>query len=377
MLYRRDFIRTSTAAALAAAIKQKADAAPGGASSEWRNKQSGMAYRRLGRTNFMVSEIVVGGLAVKPDNWEHVLWALDQGVNYLDTAVAYGRGKSEEGFAKVITARPRDSFFLNTKVSVFDGNRNELYKKIFDSLPESEQKKINTAVEDEIRRSGAAEPDHICNYFNGQRTELENAVRSELMAKKYGRDIDRKKNYLQIMVDSVEESLDRLKTDHVDVITCPHGASTAHDVTAYPEIFEAFERLKKAGKVRELGVSTHNDPGRVIDAAIETGQYSMALAAYNIINHHYVDQALENAKKNNFGVIAMKAARPVHNGRNNGTQDDPVRVEKIQKAVPGELKTPQKAYLWVLRNPNLSATISEMDTLEKMKENVPLAGAKS
>jgi predicted aldo/keto reductase-like oxidoreductase len=115
----------------------------------------------------------------------------------------------------------------------------------------------------------------------------------------------------------------------------------------------------------------------VIDACIETGQYSMALAAYNVINHRYVDKALENAKKKDFGVIAMKAARPVNNGRNNGTKDDPARVEKIQKAVPGELKVPQKAYLWVLRNPNLSATISEMDTLEKMKDNVPVAGQKA
>jgi hypothetical protein len=73
----------------------------------------------------------------------------------------------------------------------------------------------------------------------------------------------------------------------------------------------------------------------------------------------------------------MKAARPVHNGRNNGTMDDPVRVKKVQDAVPGDLKVPQKAYLWVLRNPDLSATISEMDTVEKMKDNIPLAGSKS
>ena len=49
-----------------------------------------MAYRRLGGTNFMVSEIVVGGLAVRPDHWEQVLYALDQGVNHLDTARQYG-----------------------------------------------------------------------------------------------------------------------------------------------------------------------------------------------------------------------------------------------------------------------------------------------
>ena len=194
MLDRRDFLYAS-AAALAAGLSQKADAAPVDAAGEWRNKQSGMAYRRLGRTNFMVSEIVVGGLAVSPDHWEQVLYALDQGVNYLDTAVAYGRGKSEAGFAKVIAARPRDSFFLNTKVSGWDGNRNKLYKDIFDSLSESERKKIDTAVEDQIRKSKADEPDYICTYFKGQRGELVDSVRSEIVARKYGRDIDRKKNF--------------------------------------------------------------------------------------------------------------------------------------------------------------------------------------
>ena len=60
----------------------------------------------------------------------------------------------------------------------------------------------------------------------------------------------------------------------------------------------------------------------------------------------------------------------MNHGRNNGKPDDPVRIGKLQKAVAGDLKVPQKAYLWVLRNPNLSASISEMDTLEKMKDNI-------
>jgi hypothetical protein len=36
----------------------------------------------------------------------------------------------------------------------------------------------------------------------------------------------------------------------------------------------------------------------------------------------------------------------------------------------------QKAYIWNLRNPNLTAAISEMVTMDHVKDNVPLAGTK-
>ena len=34
--------------------------------SEWRNKQPGMTYRRLGRTNLMISEIIAGEIPSAP-----------------------------------------------------------------------------------------------------------------------------------------------------------------------------------------------------------------------------------------------------------------------------------------------------------------------
>jgi aryl-alcohol dehydrogenase-like predicted oxidoreductase len=138
----------------------------------------------------------------------------------------------------------------------------------------------------------------------------------------------------------------------------------------YPEIFEASESLRKAGKARHLGVSAHNDPAGILKAAAKAGHYSVAMVAYSIINHGYVDAALERAHAAGVGVIAMKAARPVFNGR--GRTDDPARVRRIEEAVPGAVKRPVKAYLWALRNPRLSAVISEMENAEMVRENVAL-----
>src|SRR5262245_29265672 len=70
--------------------------------AEWRNRQSGMAYRRLGRTGLMVSEVLSGGDPIRSPNWEHLNLALDMGMNYLDMAPAYGRGDCETAYGKLL-----------------------------------------------------------------------------------------------------------------------------------------------------------------------------------------------------------------------------------------------------------------------------------
>jgi aryl-alcohol dehydrogenase-like predicted oxidoreductase len=373
MITRREF----ASSAIAAAIAGKAAAAAPGSPGEWRNKQSGMSYRQLGRTGFMISEMVMGGNTIAPANYEHVLLALDMGLNYLDTAPAYGNTKSELGYAEVIKARKRDSYFLNTKISVWDINRGKVYKDIFASLSEPEQKKLKHEAEDDLQSRRALDLNYYCNYFPAQVDEMRDAALANVMSKKYGRQLDRGKNFKQIIFDSFDESLKRLGTDHTDIVMCPHGASTPYELLNYPEIFEAFEQLRKAGKTRFLGVSAHNDPAGVLDAAVKAKIYSVAMVAFNIVNRPYTEAAVERAKKAGLGVIAMKVARPVHHGRSNGQPNDPARLKLINDAVPGDIKVPQKAYLWALRNPNLSAVISELINAGLVKDNLPLAAPKA
>jgi hypothetical protein len=51
-------------------------------------------------------------------------------------------------------------------------------------------------------------------------------------------------------------------------------------------------------------------------------------------------------------------------------------VQKINRIVPGEMKAPMKAYLWVLQNPNIAAVISNLWNETYIKENLSLAGKK-
>ncbi len=361
MLGRREFLGLALAA----------QATPASQAAESRNRQAGLGYRRLGRTNYLISEIVMGGNSISATRCDHVLMALDQGLNYLDTAPAYGDGASELGYRKIIQSRGRDKFFLNSKVSLWDINRHRLYQDIFASLGEPEQRRLRGLALEEIARRQTDAPDYFVNYFNGQRGELDAAALADVMERQYGDRIDRAKNFKQLILESVDASLRRLGTDHLDLLMCPHGATTPQELLRYPEVFDAFEQLKKAGKVRHLGVSAHNDPAGVLEAAVKSGVYSAAMIAYNIVNAPRVEPAVAAAKKADLGVIAMKVARAVHMGR--GRPTSPERIAKIEAAVPGPLKAPQKAYVWALRNPHLTACVSEMTSAEHVTDNLPLA----
>ncbi|PYV18117.1 MAG: hypothetical protein DMG21_06075 [Acidobacteria bacterium] len=374
---RREFMKTSTAFAAGAGLANPAAAMPTQAeqesagSAEWRNRNPQMGYRRLGRTGFMVSEIVCGGDPIKPDTIHHVEVAIGMGLNYLDTSPVYNDGLSEEGYAKLIQGAYRDRVFINTKVDPFSGNRYKAYLEVFKSLQATEQADIlHTAGEDMVRRQ-ATMPEYMGGYFTGQERQIEEMAIANALEKKYGTKIDRPNVYVRTIVQSLEGSLRRLRTDHVDILMCPHGAASPEEVRI-PEIFEAFETLKKQGKVRFLGVSSHSDPAAVLRAAMETGVYSMAMVAYNIINRRYVEPAIAEAKRRDFGVINMKSAQAVFQ-RDRSPVPYPERAALLSKLVPGEMGLHQKAYAYSLRNPNISAVISNMVDEKQVRENLPVA----
>jgi aryl-alcohol dehydrogenase-like predicted oxidoreductase len=81
-----------------------------------------MRYRRLGSSDLQVSEISLGswltyGGGVDDDRAEAcVARAFEVGINFVDTANVYARGKAEEFLGHVLASRPRDSYVLATKL---------------------------------------------------------------------------------------------------------------------------------------------------------------------------------------------------------------------------------------------------------------------
>ena len=81
-----------------------------------------MRYRRLGRSELVVSEVSLGswltyGGGVARDAAEGCLRAaFDAGVNFLDTANVYSGGAAESFLGEALAGRPRESYVLATKV---------------------------------------------------------------------------------------------------------------------------------------------------------------------------------------------------------------------------------------------------------------------
>lgn len=117
-------------AAAAPAGEAPAAPAPGGA----------MAYRTLGRTGLKVSEIGFGGYPV--DDPDVIRYALDRGINYLDTSHCYRGGRSETTIGEALRGR-RDRAVLTTKWCPHHIGR-PAKKQVFLDMLEASLKRLQT-----------------------------------------------------------------------------------------------------------------------------------------------------------------------------------------------------------------------------------------
>ncbi|MCP4640753.1 MAG: aldo/keto reductase [bacterium] len=110
---RRDFLRFSAMAAGIAAL---------GGVPPTVEKRNDMPYRTLGKTGEKVSLLCLGGFHMGVDTLTEeesirlVRTAVDEGVNFLDNAYIYHKGRSEERMGKALRDGYRDKVFLMTKV---------------------------------------------------------------------------------------------------------------------------------------------------------------------------------------------------------------------------------------------------------------------
>ncbi|CAL9674802.1 aldo/keto reductase [Streptomyces sp. enrichment culture] len=81
-----------------------------------------MRYRKLGRSDLEVSEISLGSWltysgGIEADRTRACTEAaFDAGITFFDTANVYGQGAAETAWGEILSAHPRDSYVLATKV---------------------------------------------------------------------------------------------------------------------------------------------------------------------------------------------------------------------------------------------------------------------
>ena len=176
------------------------------------------------------------------------------------------------------------------------------------------------------------------------------------------------------LMGEVEGSLERLNIDCIDVLMF-HGARDPEEVVA-DYVLEAFEQLKKQGKIRFSGVSCHHDPVRVLLPAIHSGRYDMITLAYNAysgtrvvdgkvysnyLQESGIDAVLNAAKRKDMGIIAMKVMA-------GGERQD------LTPFQPEGISLPQAKIKWVLRDQRVSGIITEMRNFAMLEENLGALG---
>jgi len=153
----------------------------------------------------------------------------------------------------------------------------------------------------------------------------------------------------------LDTSLKELGTDHLD-IWYMHFRDEPGSIT--DELVAVWEDAKKQGKVRFIGVSTHN-PNAIVDRVLQVGKFDVVLSVYNFAVGSANDAAYERLSKAGIGLVAMKVMAPTSRATGYG------RSHGDRTKVPGGALAALK---WVLRNKNFVA-IPSMTDADQLIEN--------
>ncbi len=199
-----------------------------------------MNYRKLGKTNFNVSEISLGTWQVGGKwgaDFDHKLAesilheAVDGGVNFIDTADVYGGGESEKVVGEFIKSRSERIYVATKCGRQLSPHTNEAYQPAA----------LRKFVEDSLKNMGL-------------------------------------------------ETLDLVQ------LHCPPT-----EVYYRPEIFELFDRLKDEGKVQNLGISVEKVEEAL--KGIEFDNVTTVQIIFNMFRQRPSELFFEQTQKKDVGVI--------------------------------------------------------------------------
>jgi len=151
------------------------------------------------------------------------------------------------------------------------------------------------------------------------------------------------------IIEKFEISLKRLGLDYVDILYL-HSIPRKESAVFEPYM-SALQKLKKDGKTRFIGVSTHVKEPEVIRATVDSKVYDVILTAYNFRQPHLneVKEAIAYAAKAGLGVVAMKTQAGVFWDRE---RQHPINMKASLK--------------WALQNENIHTSIPGFTTFDQL-----------
>lgn len=299
-----------------------------------------MQTRSFGRLGWPVSEIGYGmwGLA----GWtgsdeEEVRQALQRavelGINFFDTAWAYGEGKSERMLGELVRANPDKKLWTASKIPA---------------------KNFKWPARAEYTLDETYPPDHIRRY--------------------------------------TEWSLENLGLASLDLMQF----HVWHDNWAQDERWQReVQKLREEGLVRAWGISINRwEPGNAIEA-LKTGLIDAVQVIYNLFDQNPEDELLPFCQQHGIAVIARvpfdegsltgmltpDTTFPEGDWRSRYfTKENLIptleRVERVKADLPQGMTLPELALRFILQNPTVSTVIPGMRRVRHVEANVAVSDGK-
>ena len=296
-----------------------------------------MKFRKLPRTDLVLSEVGFGVWTVGTNWWGKIEDAdkaallenaVEEGINFFDTADTYGDGFGEEILATVL-GHKRNDIVIATKFG-YD---------IYDPTPRDGHK--------------------------------ERAQKFDKEFVKY----------------ACEQSLRRLGTDYIDLYQA-HNIKLAD--LERDELFEILEQLQFEGKIRHYGVALGPDIGWVEEGEYTLTQRQVASAQviYSIMEQDPAKHFMKLAEENEIGLLSrvphasntltgeFEAGLPTFDAddhrahrKNEWLEEAMRKVARVRFLVQEDTRTmAQSAIQFVLKQPSIISVLPNFTNLSELKE---------
>jgi aryl-alcohol dehydrogenase-like predicted oxidoreductase len=291
-----------------------------------------MKYRKLGRSNFEVSDIGHGlwgmsGWSGSDDqqSLQAMQLAVESGCNFFDSAWAYGNGKSDGLLGDTLRRNSGKRLFAASKVP-----------------PKNRRWPAQGTLEE------AFPLDHVLEYAEKSRTQIGT------------------------------ETIDLLQYHVWDDSWAGH-----------PDFRKAVETLKSKGTIRAFGLSLNRwQPWNGLKA-LQTGLVDSVQVIYNIFDQAPEDDLFPACRELNVGVIArvpldegslggkltLDTKFPANDWRSRYFNPDNLRatvtrVEALKMLLPPGMTLPEMALRFILSNADVSTQIVGMRDAAHVRQNV-------
>ncbi|GAC1372657.1 MAG: aldo/keto reductase [Ktedonobacteraceae bacterium] len=301
-----------------------------------------MEYRKLGRTGFEVSEIGYGAWGIGKSGWigaddkeslRALQMTIDLGLNFIDTALAYGDGHSERLVGQVVRDQSK-RIYVSTKVP-----------------PKNGQWPARPGVP-------------VQDAFPGS-----------------------------YITECTERSLRNLGMESIDIQQLHVWNDSWADQGDW---LEAVQKLKEQGKIRFFGISINDHQPENALRLIETGVIDTVQVIYNVFDQSPEDKLFPACQQHNIGVIVRvpldeggltgkvtpQSTFDPQDFRSNyfrGSRKQEVygRVQSIASDLGISVDhVPEVALRYVLSHPAVSSVIPGMRTVHNAERNMAIGDGK-